>query len=227
MRHALPALLLLAACGGSSPPPQQPEPDAPDDGVVAGDPTAATGGGSEMAQRVCAAIDTMNKQGCEFLAGYDTTIEACVEDIAASEGDPLTMAIAGCFETGATCASAETCVNEAMMTDMLANADGEDGAGPGSCSRSPAFGVDVASFSAVKTTMEQPIEVCGVQGELTWLTTVKCNDGSNPYKSREAAHEARAGSMGAGGRCGDIIDMYEVACPEGTYQVYMDMYACN
>jgi hypothetical protein len=137
------------------------------------------------------------------------------------------MAIAGCFEAGATCASAETCVNEAMMADMIAKA-GDMGGGGGECTHpQPLYGVGAKKFSDAPTSMEQPIEVCGWPAQTDWLRAAKCNDGTNPFTSQDHAHEARAGSMGAGGRCGMVIDLYEVTCPEGKYEVYMDMYACN
>jgi hypothetical protein len=209
MRSALPALLLLAACGGSAPPPQAPAPDAPDDGVVATEPTTDPAAGSK-AQRVCDAIEALSKGGCEFLQGYDTSVAACVEDLQEAEGDPLTMAIADCFENGATCASAQSCVDEVMIADMTGGAGGE------------------ILLSASPSTMDQPIEVCGVQGELAWLTLAKCDDGTNPFKGNaETAHAARTGSMGAGGRNGSIIDLYKVPCAEKTYEVYMDMYVCD
>lgn len=81
-------------------------------------------------------------------------------------------------------------------------------------------------FSALSTTKEQPVEVCEVQGQLVWLTQVQCDDGSNPYRSMSEAHNSRAGNVGPGGRCGSIVDLYMVPCPEKTYEVYMDLYVC-
>lgn len=37
----------------------------------------------------------------------------------------------------------------------------------------------------------------------------------------------RAGSTGAGGRCGSIIDKYALECPEKTYDVFVDIYMCG
>ncbi len=87
-------------------------------------------------------------------------------------------------------------------------------------------GADTAKFSALATSQAAPVEVCGVEGQLTWLTKVRCDDGSNPFPSLSAAHGSRLGSTGEGGRCGSIIDLYVVPCPEKKYQVYMDLYVC-
>lgn len=208
MRHALPALLLLAACGGSSPPPQQPKPDAPDNTLAGAEPAAGGGVAHQEAQRVCNAIAAMTEEGCGFLQGYDTAVEACVEDLVAAEGDPLVTAIAGCFATGATCASAETCVNEAI----IANAPPRD----------PPTGPKLSQTPSSKAA---PIEVCMPGGEMEWIFNAQCDDGTNPFATLDAAYEARAGSVGAGGRNGNVLDLYEVRCPEKTYEVFMDMYA--
>jgi hypothetical protein len=78
----------------------------------------------------------------------------------------------------------------------------------------------------VRSSMARPIEVCGVRGQLAWLLALTCGDGSHPFASGDAAHGARVGSMGAGGRCGTIIDAYSVPCPEGAYEIYVDLYHC-
>lgn len=82
-------------------------------------------------------------------------------------------------------------------------------------------------FSAITTSKSTPVEVCGVQEQLDWLTRVRCDDGSNPFPGMREAHAARAGSVGAGGQCGSIIDLYQVRCPEKTYEIYMDLYMCG
>lgn len=115
-----------------------------------------------------------------------------------------------------------------------------NGLGPEECFRASAYepvvmsesragdrhGTGVTSFAEVQSSHEAPIEVCGVQGELDWLTQLRCQDGSSPYEGPGAAHASRVGSMGGGGRCGSIIDLYTVTCPEGSLEVYMDLYMC-
>ena len=72
-----------------------------------------------------------------------------------------------------------------------------------------------------------PVEVCGVRAELTWLVYAECADGSHPFEDGQQAHAARSGNVGPGGRCGSIVDLYMISCPEETYEVYMDMYMCG
>ena len=81
-------------------------------------------------------------------------------------------------------------------------------------------GTGATRFDLVVTTKEAPIEVCMPPGQRAWLATVSCKDGTRPTSAQ------RGGSVGAGGSCGSIIDLYEVVCPEKTYEVYMDMYMC-
>lgn len=88
-------------------------------------------------------------------------------------------------------------------------------------------GEGVTSLSAVTTSKARPIEVCGVRGQLLWLMTARCADGSPPFASAQVAHAARIGSVGTGGRCESVIDLYAVPCPEGEQEVYMDLYMCR
>lgn len=229
MRSALPALfLLLAACGGSSPPPQGPAPDGPDDGVVeTGEGTAAAS--TIDADQVCGKIESLRAGGCAYLAEQtDFDLEGCKAELRDAGDDPVTVAVSACFAESADCAGSEACVNEVIAAE-LEKMDSEGGVegGVASCDRSQPYGAAAKRFSEIPTSMEKPIEVCGWPGQTDWLRATKCNDGSNPFKDQDHAHEARLGSMGAGGRCGQMIDLYEVSCPEGKYEVYMDMYACG
>lgn len=88
-------------------------------------------------------------------------------------------------------------------------------------------GARATKFSELRSTQQRPLEECGIDIVLDRLATLTCDDGSNPFGgNRATAHDSRAGNMGPGGRCGSIIDLYEVTCPEGSYQVYADMYFC-
>jgi hypothetical protein len=89
------------------------------------------------------------------------------------------------------------------------------------------YGHGSTRFDQVLSSVQRPVEVCGTGGELDWLFRTSCADGSHPFTDRAAAHGARRGSMGGGGRCGSVIDAYTVPCPEKTYEVYMDMYMCG
>jgi hypothetical protein len=89
-------------------------------------------------------------------------------------------------------------------------------------------GNDAKSFATLVTTKEKPLEECGIPPVLEKLAWLRCNDGSNPFdgKSR-AAHASRRGSIGPGGRCDSIIDVYVVPCPEAQYEVFADSYVCE
>jgi hypothetical protein len=89
------------------------------------------------------------------------------------------------------------------------------------------YGHGSTRFDQVMTSKQRPVEVCGPAGELDWLFATACADGSHPFADRAAAHAARKGSVGGGGRCGSIIDDYAVPCPEKTYEVFLDMYMCG
>ena len=89
------------------------------------------------------------------------------------------------------------------------------------------YGHGSTRFDQVMTSKERALEVCGPAGELDWLFATSCADGSHPFADRATAHGARRGSVGGGGRCGSVIDLYEVPCPEKTYEVHMDMYMCG
>lgn len=87
-------------------------------------------------------------------------------------------------------------------------------------------GVGVTRVADLTSSKAQPVEVCAVEGQLDYLVRLQCADGSNPFNSMHEAHAARAGNVGAGGRCDSAVDLYNVPCPEGDVEVYMDMYMC-
>lgn len=86
-------------------------------------------------------------------------------------------------------------------------------------------------FADTASSAAEPIEVCGVKGELEWLTHEQCADGSRPFgDDKQRAHGARNGSMmgPSNGACGPApLDKYTVTCPEKSYEVYMNMYVCG
>jgi len=87
-------------------------------------------------------------------------------------------------------------------------------------------GAAIKRFADAKTTVDAPIEVCGIESEVEWMTSTVCNDGSNPYGSQAVANESRDSWVARGGRCNSILDRYSVRCPEATYQVHVDRYVC-
>jgi hypothetical protein len=88
-------------------------------------------------------------------------------------------------------------------------------------------GTGVTALASITTSKEHPVEVCGVEAENEWLAATTCGDGSHPYPGPDAVEASRAGNVGAGGRCGGIIDRYQVRCPERTYDVFIDMNLCG
>ncbi len=88
-------------------------------------------------------------------------------------------------------------------------------------------GVQAQRYSDVITTAARPIEVCELEGQLSWLMAMRCDDGSQPFHSLAEAHIARVRNIGAAGRCNSIVDLYQVTCPERAYDVYMDLYMCS
>jgi len=98
---------------------------------------------------------------------------------------------------------------------------------PASIPESQRYYAGVTTLTAATTSKEKPVEACGVEGQLAWLMRATCADGSHPFKDDDTAHDARVGNVGPGGRCESIIDLYEVPCPEKTYEIYMDLYVCD
>jgi len=76
-------------------------------------------------------------------------------------------------------------------------------------------------------TAEAPIPRCGPKDSYQYVAReFRCPGGSNPFGGDPAAASAaRAGSLGPDAR-GHMIDVYEVPCPQGKVEVYVDMYAC-
>jgi hypothetical protein len=87
-------------------------------------------------------------------------------------------------------------------------------------------GAGLSKYSQATTTKASPIEVCGIPTENDWLAQMSCDDGSHPITNRGAAEAVRVGNVGSGGRCGSIIDLYRVTCPEKSYDIYIDGYVC-
>lgn len=83
------------------------------------------------------------------------------------------------------------------------------------------YGMNARTFADAPTTKARAIEVCGVPASRQWLSGTACADGS------PAKQNGRSGSVGPGGRCGAIIDLYSVTCPEGNHDVYIDIYMCG
>jgi hypothetical protein len=92
-------------------------------------------------------------------------------------------------------------------------------------------GLGDRTFADTASSLDAPIEVCGLMSSLDYLTRMTCADGSRPWGAdKRKAHSSRSGSRQGKPRCGDIgpmIDRYEVPCPEARYAVFIDMYECG
>ncbi|HTJ44051.1 MAG TPA: hypothetical protein VL463_18220 [Kofleriaceae bacterium] len=243
MRPWVSVVIAIAACGPSSKPPASPSPPPPS----ASSPTppstnpAAAGDTPVDATQACDRIFSLKSQGCEDLQSYDLTRDECIENMRRSLEDrgadarQAATKIGRCFMGSDPCDQTMKCVNEALA------AMGVPEKTPlRTCSQSDVYGAvgypradwdqrkgaHASHFSEVPSTKDAPIEVCGIPDEGVWLAAMKCDDGSNPFHSPDAAEPARVGNVGPGGRCGAIVDLYEVACPEKTYEVYIDAYVC-
>jgi len=99
----------------------------------------------------------------------------------------------------------------------------------------PSFDVDAgpddlrsAQMAALGSSKETPVPACGTTHSYDYIASdVRCDDGRSPFLGDiRAAMGTRAGSVGAGPG-GHIVDLYEVPCPEGVKQIYVDMYDCE
>ena len=88
------------------------------------------------------------------------------------------------------------------------------------------YGCGITDITELETSPEQPVEVCRLEGQHQFLSQLTCADGSSPYSGPREIKESRAGNIGEAGRCDEVVDLYEVPCPEGTYEVYVDLYFC-
>ena len=90
-------------------------------------------------------------------------------------------------------------------------------------------GVTATRFGDTITTQKQPIQVCGLAGELTWLLRMTCADGSRPWgNDLDQAHAARTDSaMENLLSCDKPVELYIAPCPERSYEIYLDTYQCG
>ncbi|HUQ02478.1 MAG TPA: hypothetical protein VM261_08285 [Kofleriaceae bacterium] len=211
-----------------------------------GDPSG--GGGGEVStvgsdptpESICARVFELKASSCDLTSGYDLTHDECVADFHKSFEDrgpdarTANISLGRCLIDNASCEAAAQCVDglsTATAPDQFREC-GTGGIEPIAMPRdewTKRKAATVTRFSQATSTKEEPIETCGIwedEGQLDWLMSMRCEDGSQPFDGAHQAHASRAGNVGAGGRCGSIIDLYEVPCPEGTYSIYIDAYVC-
>jgi hypothetical protein len=88
------------------------------------------------------------------------------------------------------------------------------------------WGTGVTQFSEIESSQARPIEVCSDEF-LVWFSAIQCPNGAPVFQNSNQIHEARKGNLGPGGRCGMIIDEYEISCQTESKIVYVDMYHCS
>lgn len=219
----------VAACGGPSTPPARspappPVPSPPK-------PAAAP---AITAEAFCEHFDRLTTR-CERLASARMDPATCVADArSAIKEDPGFAAIANCVIEHDDCDAVLECAaaGQPDPTDALRACDDESqlsvehAAGIPRAAWDRRNGAGVTAFRNARSTKAAPIEMCGVRGATEWLTTLRCDDGSQPIKNVDDAEHARPGNVGPGGRCHSIIDRYLVACPEQRYAIFIDAYIC-
>ncbi|HEY3805665.1 MAG TPA: hypothetical protein VGL61_23825 [Kofleriaceae bacterium] len=133
-------------------------------------------------------------------------------------------------DEGDDCEHVTDCMQDSVFdkTDLRACSDVDPGKAVGMLAADWARrnGAGVARYSAARSTKAAPLEVCGFIAENHWLIDAACDDGSHPIATRPQAEASRVGNEGTAGRCGSIVDLYRVKCPEATYELHIDAYVC-
>jgi hypothetical protein len=215
------ALVLLCACGSSKqepatikPPPAVPKPQA-----------------------ICERFSQLVAEQCGNFARMNVTAQQCPEVFQMALDTPNTKdgrvlnAMGDCMLNHPTCHGVSLCIATIQFddpSDLRACTDPSDSRAVGvdAAAWQARNGANVRTFADAKSTKELPIETCGIQAGLDWLIAVPCADGSHPVTTHDAAEATRAGNVGRGGKCGSIIDLYQVKCPEAAYDIYVDGYVC-
>lgn len=222
MRVAV-GMIVAFGCGGAKPAPAKPPvkaapPDAP----------VATQAPAEL---ICDRVFALKQQGCGSFASVDMTRDTCVRSFrTAPEPGSEVEKMIGCMLEHDTCEPVQSCLAALVDTSNTRACDvpttGQP-AGIPAAEWATRNGANVTKFSQAKSTPALPIEMCGIDAENAWLASLACDDGSHPITTETDAEHARAGNVGIGGRCGSIIDHYEVRCPGNrTYVIYIDAYIC-
>jgi len=188
-------------------------------------------------EAACARFAVLTGQGCAWADRFPTEFRdsaTCVRSLetwfsAATKGHETLERTVGCWSQD--CDDAAACMVRIQQAAPPAapRTCGDEGTSPifvDNATWTGRRGVNARRFADVQTTVEQPVEVCGVQGEVEWITRVTCANGSNPYGTQDRANSSRDSWMSRGGHCNSILDRYSVACPEATYVIHIDRYVC-
>jgi hypothetical protein len=206
-------LLVLCACGGASA-TKPAEPTAP----------KATAQGTITPEAFCDRFAALHDSGCDPFASMQMTRAECLDELTKMKDDPQATAFVTqegtCLVGFQTCGDVLQCLKTLGPDPNDLRACNEDV--PGKAVGMPKAewekrnGANITKYSQARSTKELPLEVCTIDNESELLTTLACEDDSHPIADHAAAEMARVGNVGKGGRCGSIIDLYRVKCPEAT-----------
>lgn len=216
------ALVLVCACSGgakSEPAPQKPAKPPP-----ATMPQQRVITAEAFCDRLLALAQ------CPWAKQLAVERGECIQTLAQAQYQAFRDKIGPCILDHSDCDEVASCISDAAgdKTDLRACNEKDPGrtVGMPRAEWKHRKGADVTKFSQAKTTRAEPVEVCGIPAENQWLVDTACDDGSHPFKSTGEAEGSRAGNVGEAGRCGSIVDLYKVKCPEGSYDIYLDGYVC-
>jgi hypothetical protein len=218
------ASIALAACGPAGPTRGTPPPARPGAGSAA--PPAAKYSG----EKVCRGMADAAAR-CKFPLDEISPDEcARTYEVESRSKDGKQLEAAGrCFVEMTSCDGLTECLT-AMLGKELRKCDETDSVGRRVGIPAAEWvrrnGAGATTFSGARSTRDTPIEMCGITEANVWLTTLRCDDGSRPVRSRPEAENTRAGNVGEAGRCGSIVDRYVVPCPEMKYEIFIDAYVC-
>lgn len=155
----------------------------------------------------------------------------CMKELAQSADDPMIKVFTACVMQ-TSCEEVQNCVmaaaqNQAQQQQTLRACNDTTSMAPVGIPKAEfdnRNGAKATKFSQVTSSKDKPVEMCGIPAENSWLESLTCDDGSKPFANAE---DVRAGNVGAGGRCGSIVDQYVVKCPGGkSYPIFIDAYVC-
>jgi hypothetical protein len=184
---------------------------------------------------MCKRMRALHDQKCGMFGELDLGA-TCVQEVSGSLADSqarvLTMQMDTCLAELGVCSDVTACIGNAETTDETRDCSDHSEREVGNPVGLPyatwraTMKRGFTKLSQVVSSKQLPIELCGVSTENYWLTTLTCDDDSHPLANKSAAERARLGNVGNAGRCGSIVDQYQVRCPEKAYDVFIDGFVC-
>lgn len=218
--------LWMIGCGGANKPAASPAP--------APKPAAPPESNETIAEQYCTHIQWLAKT-CEPLAKLAADPKTCPAEVAneIANTNGASVPIMRCVINNTECRPAMECIvaTSSEQPKPFRACDDHKNVeltvvGYPRAAWDRRNGAGVTKFSDARSTKARPIEMCDIDAANEWLMGLRCDDGSQPLKTNRDAEQARPGNVGPGGRCGAIIDRYNVPCPERSYPIFIDAYAC-